>query len=354
MCRRYGSTLRQTVYETFKQVIASFKLTQYCKFNESVLKITLPNNSELIFTGLDDEAKLLSLANISDIFVEEIFEVSRDLWEQLDLRMRGVAECPQLFAAFNPIQKSSWLYNYCEENQPDSFLYTHSTFRDNPFLPDDYVKALENLYKTNPSRARIFCDGEWGVNPDGLVFNNWRVEEFDAMKLAASGYEHRAGMDLGWVDKSAIVDTLFDRDNKTIYVLNEFYKSGCQLSELSSAIKNMGLQKCKINVDSAEPRAIQYFRQDGINAVPCSKGKDSVRSGIMFLQDMHIVVHPKCSSFIAELENFSYIKSKITGEWTDDTTHEWSHAIDACRYAYSDIYTSTKLRSVNKNALGIW
>jgi phage terminase large subunit len=74
---------------------------------------------------------------------------------------------------------------------------------------------------------------------------------------------------------------------------------------------------------------------------------------MMFLQDQLIIVHPSCQNFINELENFSYIKSKITGEYTEDTTHEFSHAIDACRYAYSDIYTMTKAKVFNKSLLGL-
>ena len=96
-----------------------------------------------------------------------------------------------------------------------------------------------------------------------------------------------------------------------------------------------------------------FFRSEGINAEACAKGKDSVKAGLMFLQDNLIVVHPKCQNFIMELENFSYIKSKITGEYTEDTTHEFSHAIDACRYAYSDIYTYKKLKSFDKAKLGL-
>jgi phage terminase large subunit len=115
----------------------------------------------------------------------------------------------------------------------------------------------------------------------------------------------------------------------------------------------MGLRKTRIYVDAAEPRSIQYFKQEGINATACAKGKDSVKAGLMFLQDHYIVVNPKCVNFIMELENFSYIKSKVTGEWTEDTTHEYSHAIDACRYAYSDIYTQTKLKTFNKSAFGL-
>ena len=54
-----------------------------------------------------------------------------------------------------------------------------------------------------------------------------------------------------------------------------------------------------------------------------------------------------------ELENFSYVKSKQTGQYTEETTHEYSHAIDACRYAYSDIYTQTKMKTFNKTSLGL-
>ena len=115
----------------------------------------------------------------------------------------------------------------------------------------------------------------------------------------------------------------------------------------------MNLKRTKLYVDSAEPRSIQYFKNEGINAVGCAKGKDSVKAGLMFLQDHLIIVHPSCQNFITELENFSYLKSKQTGEWTEDTTHEWSHAIDACRYAYSDIYTNTKLKTLDKTALGL-
>jgi phage terminase large subunit len=106
-------------------------------------------------------------------------------------------------------------------------------------------------------------------------------------------------------------------------------------------------------VDAAEPRSIQYFKQEGIRAEACAKGKDSVKAGIMFLQDNKIIVHPSCQNFITELSNFSYIKSKHTGEYTEDTTHEWSHAIDACRYAYSDIYTNKSLKTFDKSVLGL-
>lgn len=352
VCRRYGTTLRNSCFALFKEILTKWKIINLCNVNNSNMIITLPNGSEIIFLGLDDETKLLSISGITCVFVEEVFEVPKDIVEQLNLRLRGGTKNKQILMAWNPININSWLYSFTK-NLPEDAIYIHSTFRDNPFLDAQYIKQLESLYKTNPAKARVFCDGEWGVNPEGLVLTNWTKQEFDPMELAQT-LEHRAGMDLGWVDKSAIIDSLYDRENKTIYVFNEFYKSGCQLSELAAKIKEMNLQKCKIRVDAAEPRSIQYFKNEGINATPCSKGNDSVKAGLMFLQDNKIIVHPKCKSLITELENFSYIKSKITGEWTDDTTHEFSHAIDALRYAYSDIYAAPRIaKTMSKISLGL-
>ena len=352
VCRRYGTTIRNTCFSLFKDILNKWKLTPYVKIRETDFNIKFPNGSEIIFTGLDEETKLLSLNNIGVIFIEEAFEVPQAIVEQLNLRLRGKVKNQQIMMAFNPISKNSWLFDFCN-NPPDSYLFIHSTYKDNPFLTAEYVASLEELYKRNPAKARVFCDGEWGVNPDGLVLTNWTTQDFNPLDLAAKGYEHRAGMDLGWVDKTAIIDSLYDRENKTIYVFNEFYKSGCQLSELVDALKDMNLTKTKVYVDAAEPRSIEYFRKNGINATACAKGKDSVKAGLMFLQDNKIVVHPSCRNFINELENFSYIQSKLTGEWTEDTTHEYSHAIDACRYGYSDIYTQTKLKTFDKSVLGL-
>lgn len=353
VCRRYGTTLRNTCFSLFKEVLAKWQLTQYVKIKETDMSITFPNGSQIIMTGLDEETKLLSLNNISTIWVEEAYEVPESILTQLNLRMRGQADNQQLILSWNPISKNSYLYNFTVVNPPANSIYIHSTYKDNIFLNKEYVEALDEMATRNPSKYRVYGLGEWGVDSEGLVITNWKMETFDAMALAAQGLEHRCGCDLGWIDKSAIIDTLYDKENHTIYVFNEFYKSGCQLSELADAIKKMGLAKSKIYVDAAEPRSIQFFKNEGINAQACAKGKDSVKAGLMFLQDNLIIVHPKCKNFITELENFSYKKSKQTGEWTEDTTHEWSHAIDACRYGYSDIYTNTKLKTLNKAVLSL-
>ncbi|MBQ0099118.1 MAG: phage terminase large subunit [Firmicutes bacterium] len=141
--------------------------------------------------------------------------------------MRGKTPNQQIIMAWNPISKDSWLYEFSVEKPPENSVFIHSTYKDNPFLEKSYVEALEELYKRNPQKARIYCDGEWGIESDGLVFQNWEEKEFDEMALASAGLELRVGSDLGFVDATTIVCSLYDKQNATIYIYDEFYKSGC-------------------------------------------------------------------------------------------------------------------------------
>ena len=353
--RKYGTTLKDSVFQLVIDLLKKWKIYSYCKINLTTYTITLPNESTILFKGLDDSEKIKSITDITDVWCEEATELSLDEFTQLDLRLRALVDGLQIYCSFNPVSKANWVYikwfaKDCKYSKEDT-LILKTTYKDNKFLPEAYVKSLEEKIHTNPHYYKVYVLGEFATL-EGLVFTNWNKEDFDPMELAKT-LEHRVGMDLGWVDPSAIIETLYDKKNKTIYIFNEFYKKGCQLTDLVKAVEQMNLKKVKIYVDAAEPRSIQYFRNNGVNATASIKGQDSVKAGIMFLQDHKLIVHPSCKSFITELENFSYIKSKQTGEYTEDTTHEWSHAIDACRYGYSDIYANKQVKTLSKTALGL-
>lgn len=74
---------------------------------------------------------------------------------------------------------------------------------------------------------------------------------------------------------------------------------------------------------------------------------------IKFLQNNKLIIHSSCSNLIRELSNFSYIKNKNTGNYSDKMTHEYSHCIDALGYAYSDIYMNNKLKTYSKSMFGL-
>ena len=354
VCRRYATTIRQTCFSLFVSVLKQWKLLDYVNINQSDFRITFKHNgSEIIFTGLDEETKLLSLNDIGSIFIEEAYEVPQEIVEQLNLRMRGKIENQQIYMAWNPISQDSWLYDFSVVNPPKNSIFIHSTYKDNPFLTIDYIEALEELQVRNPQKWRVYGLGEWGINTDGLVFTNWRkVDHIDAQALAKEGLELRVGMDLGFIDPSTLLGSMWDKANNKIYVFDCFYKSGQQLDEVAAAAKKKEWlnNHVKIFMDSADARAIDYFRRQGFNAVPCLKGPGSVEARIMFLQNHEIIVaEDNCSALIKELSNFSYVKDKHTGKYTEKTTHEYSHAIDGLGYAYSDIYTRGTIKVFDKS-----
>lgn len=354
ICRRYGTTMRNSVFKLFKDVIESFKITHLTRIKESDMSITLPNGSEIIFVGLDNEEKLLSIAGITDVFIEEVYEVPKEIVDQLNLRMRGKAPNQQIYMAFNPISAKHWLYDFCEgSTRPESSIYSQSTFRDNPFLPDEYVKALEDMYRTNPNKARVFCDGNWGADVEGLVYKNHVLSDFDINELIKQGLEVRVGIDWGFIDPTTVVVSLFDKPKKEIYIIGEFYKRGATLEEIKDGIIRLGISKQKMYCDGAEPDKVDYLRRNGFNAVSAKKGAGSVKAGISFLQDMKIICHESCVNVAAELENYVYLKDKKTGQYIEDSyDHDFSHTMDALRYSYSDLYSAARLTSA-KLMLGI-
>ena len=52
-----------------------------CEDKRTDFNIKFPNGSEIIFMGLDEETKLLSLTNVSTIFIEEVYEVPKSIIE---------------------------------------------------------------------------------------------------------------------------------------------------------------------------------------------------------------------------------------------------------------------------------
>lgn len=103
--RRYGTTLRNSVFALLLEILQKWKIADFVKINKSDMRITFPNKSEIILMGLDNEEKLLSIQNISVIFVEEVWEVTESVLEQLNLRLRGDSKHLQIMMAFNPISK---------------------------------------------------------------------------------------------------------------------------------------------------------------------------------------------------------------------------------------------------------
>lgn len=348
--RKYGTTLKDSVFQLLCDVLRQWKIFDYCKVNLSTYTITLPNGSQFLCRGLDDPEKIKSIADITDIWCEEATELSADEFSQLDLRMRSMAGNSEIVCSFNPVSKVNWVYKrwFGTEKVTDNTRILWTNYRHNKFLPQSYVDALEAQSRTNPTYYKIYALGEFATL-DKLIYNNWKVEDFDYSKISG---DLCIGLDFGFVnDTSALVASIVTDDK--LYIFKEWGDTGKTNPELADIIKSLGFSKSVIIADSAEPKSIEELRRAGIRRIKESKkGADSIVHGIQQVQQYEMVVHPSCSEIIVELENYSWQKDKASGEYVNKAQDSFNHYLDALRYSLQCMETR-KVKTYDKSLLGL-
>ena len=116
VCRAVGRTTRRSVMNEIRKVIAYAELTKLFDVNRSDGIITCKNGYQILFAGLDDVEKIKSITPergaLTDVWVEEATETSRDSVRQLMKRQRGGDEsvAKRLTLTFNPILQTHWIY----------------------------------------------------------------------------------------------------------------------------------------------------------------------------------------------------------------------------------------------------
>ena len=350
--RKFGTSVRDSTFDLVISILKQWKIYNYCKVNQSNFTITLPNGSVFLFKGLDDPEKIKSITNLTDIWCEEANELIDDEFTQLDFRVRADEKNLQLFVSFNPVSKVNWVYKRWFDGKviPENVFILHTTYKDNFHLPPEYVQSLETTIETNPTYYRIYALGEF-CSLEKLVYTDWEVREFNHNDIKG---DLLVGLDFGFSnDTAALIASVLDEENKSIYVFQEWGDTNKTNQELAEIIKSLGFSKSTIIADSAEPKSIEELKRDGIVRIRESvKGKDSILHGIQKIQQYHLVVHPDCIKTITELENYSWQKDKKTNEYINKPIDMFNHFLDALRYSLQSA-GKNKLKTINKSLLGI-
>ena len=104
--------------------------------------------------------------------------------------------------------------------------------------------------------------------------------------------------------------------------------------DLANRFDELGIRRNydEIFADAAEPKSIDEIRKYGFNVKAASKGPGSVEHGHQLLRQYKQFWTKGSINCIKEQRNFRYILDK-DGKLTDKTTHNYSHGMDARRYA---------------------
>ena len=343
--RRYANTNRQSTFTLIQKVATRMGVAKLFQFNGSLPEITYkPTGQKILFRGADKPLSITSISvetgNLCRAWLEECYQFElEDTFDTIDESLRGKIADPdgfyQTILTFNPWNENHWLKRrfFDEETKESDSLAITTTYKDNPFLDEQYVQRLLEMKKNNPNRARVAVDGEWGVS-EGLIFDGLFDQKYFSMESIAK-LPKKVGLDFGFKhDPTAGVFMAIDTQKRVVYIYDEFYQQGMLTQHIAQALAKHKAYGLPVVADSAEQRLIaelaNVYNVPNISAA--HKGKDSVVQGIQFMQSYHFVIHPDVKGLFEEMSTYVYDKDKL-GNWINKPKDANNHAIDALRYA---------------------
>ena len=304
-------------------------------------------NQTWVFTGMnnrEDHQKIKSLTDVNFIWANELTEFREDDYRELSLRLRGARSSSrygfrQLISDFNPIGKTSWIYERFWQKLPHAAKKLRYTVLDNPWAEPEYIARLKATAKDDKNFYRIYFLGEWG-ELEGVIFC-WDVKSLPDMHFDDTFY----GGDFGYsIDEAALVK-IYRRSNE--YWLEELiYETGLTNPALAARAIAVGVKRNDSSFwDSAEPKSIQELSDNGLNAYPSLKGPDSVRASIDFVKAQKVHIVDGSPNLVKEVRSWVWKKDK-DGHPLPEPGPGKDHAIKAAIYG---IYTNAHPEGAEPN-----
>lgn len=273
-----------------------------------------PNGSYTEFFSSDNNLKVRGPGR-DILFFNEANLTDFDTFTQLMLRTRKA-----IFIDFNPADEFHWIYDSIL-TRPDCY-FIKSTYLDNPFLPNEQVKEIENLKNVDENFWRIYGEGERG-HSEGVIYTHW--VPYTDKPQGVSVY----GLDFGYNNPTSLV-RVTDKD-QDLYWKEEIYQSHLTNSDLIPMIKQIVKPHETVYCDSAEPDRIEDLRRAGIKAVSANK---NVKDGIDFIKSRKLYIDSQSANLLKEIKSYKYIdQGKRKGNDPEVPLKLNDHAMDAGRYA---------------------
>ncbi|KAA6450963.1 PBSX family phage terminase large subunit [Bacillus swezeyi] len=359
--REVYDTHRDSTFSLLEEIITDLGLDHKIRCVSSPMQIRFPNGSKIIFKGMDKPAKLKSINNVSIVWVEECSEVKYDGFKELLGRLRHPTLKLHMILSTNPISKGNWSYKHFFKDEANQFFvldddelykkktiiknntyYHHSTADDNLFLPESYIEQLEDLKSHDPDLYRIARKGRFGVNGK-LVLPQFEVMQHDDVIKAIKAIERpvlKNGMDFGFVDSyNALVRMAIDHNQKILYIYWQYYKNDTTDDKTAEDLQD--LKRVLIKADSAEPKTIRFFRQQGFRMKAAKKFQGSrLQYTKKVKRFKKIICSDQCPDVIRELKDLTFAVDK-DGNIIEDEFNIDPHTFSAIWYGLDDYEVSS-------------
>ena len=341
--RRYGVTLRESVFEQIGWAVNALGVSQLWRDSVSPMSYTyLPTGQKILFRGVDDPTKAKSIKFSKGwakyLWYEECveFEGEEKLRNINQSVLRGGADF-FVFYSFNPPKSArNWVNQYVAIEREDTLVH-HSTYLTVPpqWLGEQFLVEAQHLKEVKPEAYRHEYLGEV-TGTGGEVFGNVTLRAITDEEI--SRFDNlRRGIDWGYAaDPFAYNVCHYDKTRRRLYIFHEIHKVKLSNRAAAERIKPEA-GSARITCDSAEPKSIDEVKGYGLRVVGAKKGPDSVEYGVKWLQDLEeIIIDPaRCPETAREFSGYELERDR-EGNFKAGYPDKDNHHIDAVRYACED------------------
>lgn len=335
--REVQNSLKESVKRLLEDRISERKLGAH--FESLETEIRTPGDGQIIFRGMQKTTanNIKSLEGYDIAWVEEAQTFSERSLTLLRPTIRKPGS--ELWFSWNP-----HLYDdpveqfFCGPNgPPPGAVVITSSYRDNPFLSDESRKDLEWDRVHDPEKFTHVWEGGYEKHSEARVFKNWRVlTDEELASMPDPSWVPLYGGDWGFANDPTTLVKIY-RHKRTLIVWAEAWEIGCRLDNTSRLFDRLDggeARKHVIIADNARPESIDHLKHHGYPLIePSVKGPNSVEEGVKFIQNLDVLVHPRCKHTIDELQNYKYKVDSLTGEVIPVLVDDSNHIIDSIRYA---------------------
>lgn len=329
--REVFETIRDSCFSQLREIITELGADEVTRVTVSPMQIRFVNGSKIIFKGMDKPAKLKSVNDVSIVWAEECSEMKYAGFKELLGRVRHPSLPLHFLLSTNPVDKSSWVYKHFFEDEEagtrilsDEELYTrrivslngtyyhHSVADDNYFLPDGYITELDRMAAYDPDMHRVAREGRFGWHGTRVLPQFSTAPHADVMCAVERCTLKRVGMDFGFEESyNALVRVAVDEEEKTLLIYWEYYKNKTTDDITAGEIATFKRTRELIYADSAEPKTIRYYNQQGFRMKGAKKFPGSRLANIRKVKRFRrIVCSENCPHTIRELQHLTYAKDR--------------------------------------------
>lgn len=338
--REVQNSIADSVKRLIEARIEEFGLSAYFDITDKEIRCPL-SGAVAIFRGMQNHtaASVKSLEGFDVAWWEEAQTATQ---HSLDLLIPTIRKPgSELWFSWNPDSETDPIDVFLRTNPPDNAIVIKANWDDNPWFPDELRGDMERDRDRDPAKWQHVWNGAYKTLSEARIFKNFRIDEMQVHERAVWHY----GIDFGFAkDPTAALRACLITD-RLLYIDHEAWEIGTPTEALPALLHKVpDIHKWASRADSARPETIDYLRRNGLPKIRSAvKGKGSVEDGIMFLQGLDIVVHPRCANLAREFASYAYKIDKRTGAILPDPEDANNHLIDALRYAVEGLHRKGRL-----------